>query len=98
MSTLYGATIDVNKFIENLKKGHSAFWRNDKGEVKCNINIWHNDQPDQYGNEMSIQLNSKQDKRETEGKIYIANAKKVKPKEPEAVKVDDIPDLADLPF
>ena len=39
-----------------------------------NYRDWENE-PDKYGNTISIQLNSVKDKREEEGKVYIGNAK-----------------------
>lgn len=44
------------------------------------VNIWINDEPDQYGNTCSIQLNMSKEQREAgEKKVYVCNAK---PNEP----------------
>jgi hypothetical protein len=53
-----------------------------------------NDQPDQYGNILSFQLNSKKDA--TDEKVYFGNAKlpdavKAAPAEVKNSKSDDIP-------
>lgn len=56
------------------KAGHSAFNKSEKnGKVYANIAVWMNDQPDQYGNILSFQLNSKKDA--DDDKVYFGNAK-----------------------
>jgi hypothetical protein len=98
MSTLYGASLNLTKLTAAAKTGHSAFSKGKNGELYVNLNIWLNDTPDQYGNDLSLQLNSKKELRESEGKIYVGNGKKVQAAAPEAVKVDDLAALDDLPF
>jgi len=96
MSTLYGGSICLTDLIEAAKAGHSSCTRSQNGKVYVNINIWLNDTADQYGNDVSLQLNSKKEQREAEGKKYIGNAKKVQA----ATPVTAAPDLElnDLPF
>ena len=98
MSTLYGASLNITKAMAAAKTGHSAFSKGKNGDIYCNLNVWLNDTPDQYGNDMSLQLNSKKELREAEGKIYVGNGKKAQAAAPEAVKVEDFPDIESLPF
>mgnify|MGYP000010409294 FL=1 len=79
MANLLVGSICLTDLNEQAKKGHSAFSRGKNGKIYVNINLWVNETPDQYGNTISIQLNSKKEVRETEGKIYIGNAKPLTP-------------------
>jgi len=70
MSKLIKAKIDVKKIVKSLLYEGS----------KCtylDIDIWINDKPDNYGNDVSIQQYTKKD----EPKIYIGSGKTWKPKE-----------------
>lgn len=98
MSTLYGASVNITKLMAAAKAGHSAFSKAKNGDIYCNLNVWLNDTADQYGNDLSLQLNSKKELRETEGKIYVGNGKKAQAAQPEAVKPEELPDLDSLPF
>jgi len=98
MSTLYGASLNITKLSAAGKTGHSAFSKGKNGDLYVNINVWLNDLPDQFGNDMSLQLNSRKELREQEGKIYVGNGKKAQAAPPEAVKADDLDVLSDLPF
>lgn len=71
MSKLYTGSIDVTKIDkEKLYKGEKGTY--------LNLTIWINDQPDNYGNTMSIQQTTPKDM----PKNYLGNAK-------EFVKVDN---------
>jgi hypothetical protein len=78
-----------------FKAGHSAFNKSEKnGKVYANIAVWMNDEPDQYGNILSFQLNSKKDA--TDDKVYFGNAKlpdgaKAAPAQTSNSKDDDLP-------
>ena len=76
-----------------FKAGHSAFNKSEKnGKVYANIAVWMNDEPDQYGNILSFQLNSKKDA--ADDKVYFGNAKLTEVvKAAPAQKTND-----DLPF
>lgn len=57
-----------------FKKNHSAFNKSQKnGKIYANIAVWMNDEPDEYGNILSFQLNSKKDA--PDDKVYFGNAK-----------------------
>lgn len=78
MSQLSTGSICLTDLLEHAKKGHSAFSKSEKnGKIYLNFKMWTNDEPDQFGNDSSLLLNSKKDKQEAEGKIYIGNAKKI---------------------
>lgn len=92
---LFGGSICISDLMDMAKKGHSAFSKSAKnGKVYCNILVWQNEEVDEYGNSMSLQLSSEKDKREAEkaqfGKGYIGNAKKLETKKP--VSSSDIKD------
>jgi len=102
MSKLFSGSICITDLLENAKKMHSAFSKSQtNNKIYCNILIWENDEPDKYQNTHSIQLNSSKDKKDTEEKIYIGNAKPIERKEPKPVTsndVNDLPEPNDLPF
>jgi hypothetical protein len=64
MSKLIKAKIDVKKINKDL------LFTGTKGTY-LDIDIWINDKPDQYGNDVSIEQSVKKD----EPKIYIGNGK-----------------------
>jgi hypothetical protein len=78
MALFANVSIELSKLREVFKDNphHSAFTVHQNGKTYVNLTIWHNDEFDQYGNNVSIQLNSKQDQRASEGKIYIGNGKR----------------------
>lgn len=100
MSTLLGGSLCLSDINANAKLGHSAFSKAANGKIYFNINIWLNDEKDKYGNTASIQLNSKKDLRDQEGKIYIGNAKPVEAAQPEPLPAgdEDIPGDEELGF
>lgn len=75
MAQLISASVSLTDMVEKAKLGHSAFTRGKNGKVYVALTLWNNDEPDQYGNHMSIQLNSQKEKKESEGKTYIGNGK-----------------------
>lgn len=75
MSKLIQAKIDVTKIVK------SKLFTGQKGTY-LDINIWVNDNPDQFGNDVSIEQKTGKD----EAKIYLGNGKFYKPKEPEPAK------------
>ena len=74
-------SICLSDISEQYKKGHSAFSKvTDKNGVEkiyMSFTGWCNDCTDTY-KDFSLQLNSKQDKQEAEGKVYVGNGK-IKP-------------------
>ena len=89
-------SICITDLMAAAKAAHSSCTRAKNGKAYADIVLWVNDTPDQYGNTVSIQLNSKKEQRETEGKVYIGNAK---PLEKAAAPVSNAPEFDDdLPF
>lgn len=75
MSKMISGSICLTDLVEKAKAGHSAFSKATNGKIYVNILTWQNDTPDQYGNDFSVQLNTKKDAPETEKKQYIGNMK-----------------------
>ncbi len=79
MSKLILASIDVKKIMKSL------LYEGKKGTY-LKLSIWQNDEPDEYGNEFSIQQTTGKD----DPKIYLGNGKYYKPE-------NKAPDKAPLP-
>ena len=78
MGRLIKAKIDVKKIVKSkLFEGKTCTF--------LDIDIWINDKPDQYGNDVSIQQQTKKD----EQKIYIGSGKTWEKKEPAPEKIAD---------
>ena len=75
MSERINASICLTDLGDKARANHSAITTGKNGKKYANITIWINDTKDQFGNDVSIQLNSKQDQREAEGKVYVGNGK-----------------------
>lgn len=79
-----------------FKKNHSAFNKSEKnGKIYANIAVWMNDEPDEFGNILSFQLNSKKDA--PDDKVYFGNAKLPEGGKPAAAAAS-LTDEGDLPF
>lgn len=101
MSQLFNGSICLSDLIANAKLPHSAFTKANNGKIYANISIWLNDEPDKFGNVICLQLNSTKEMRETEGKVYIGNAKKSENAAPEPLSQDsasELPEDDDLTF
>lgn len=88
MSKLYLGKMNVSNIQKQLLfKGKKGTW--------MDIAIWVSDEPDKYGNHISIQQSTKQG----EDKIYLADAKLYQPKAVQVTDINDVPsDNSDLPF
>jgi hypothetical protein len=74
MSKLRTASICFTDLMEAAKAGHTAFSRSKNNKVYFNVAIWDNEQANQFGQNVSIQLSPKKD---TESKaLYIGNGTK----------------------
>ncbi len=103
MSQFLTGSLCLTDIIAAARAGHSAFSKGKNGKVYMNVQQWINPEPDDYGNDASMMLNSRdQETREQEGKVYIGNLKirKSSLRTPQPVDLtNDLPDLdADLPF
>ena len=96
---LFTGSISLTKLLEEAKKAHSAFYTGKDGKKYCNVKIWVNDEPDQFGNHVSLQLNSKKDSENY--KVYLGNMKAHEQKGQESFSKEDAKDIPvddDLPF
>ena len=75
MSERINASICLTDLGDKARANHSAITTGKNGKKYANVTIWINDEKDQFGNDVSIQLNSKQESREAEGKAYVGNGK-----------------------
>jgi hypothetical protein len=75
MSNRINSSICLTDLGEKYRAGHSAFTKGNNNKVYVSLTTWINDEPDKFGNNVSHQLNSKQDKRDAEGKVYVGNGK-----------------------
>lgn len=98
MSKLLYGSVDFSKLLEMAKSGNKAFSKAQNGKIYLNLNIWINDEKDNYGNDASIQTNFKEATKEE--KLYVGNLKFSEFKEPEPLQENsnEIPDDSDLPF
>jgi len=73
---LFYGSICVTDFLEQANKKHSGFSKGNNGKIYAAVNIWLNGEPDKYGNTISVQLQSTKEKKDSEPKVYLGNAKK----------------------
>ncbi|GAG11613.1 unnamed protein product [marine sediment metagenome] len=87
MSKLVFAKIDVTKIDkERLFKGEKGTY--------LDLNIWINDEPDKYGNDISIQQSTKKDEDKIylgNGKFYVKKTNEIKPDANAGGPEDDLP-------
>lgn len=76
MNQSFYGSIDVTRFLEELKGKHSGFYKGNNGKVYANAQVWLNEQPDKYGNVLSIKINPSKDKKDIEKAFYLGNLKK----------------------
>lgn len=98
MAQMLTGSVCFTDLREALKQAHSSGNKAANGKVYANIVIWINDEPDKFGNTASIQLNSTKEKRDSEGKVYIGNAKPMAAAISDPVQANDVDDDDDLPF
>lgn len=87
-------SICITDLMEAAKAAHSSCTRAKNNKAYANVILWVNDEPDKYGNTVSIQLNPTKERRETDPKVYIGNAKPLtapvtETKEPEITESED---------
>lgn len=86
MNKMFYGQLNMTELIDAMKAQHSAFRKvaskkNPGTEIIfANVTMWENDQADQFGNTISLQLNSREDAKAIEGKVYIGNLKLSVPK------------------
>lgn len=95
MGQKYYGSICMSDLINFVKKQHSAFNKADNGKIYANVNVWLNDEPDKFGNQMSIQLNPVKDKVESDGRPYFGNFKVSEKKPIDGSEMVDMQDALD---
>lgn len=97
MSKLLYGSICLSDLVEMGKTGHSAFKKGSNGKIYIDVNVWINDEKDQYGNDASIVLNPSKESGHL--KKYIGNFKYSEVKGSVQANESDIPNIDDLlPF
>ena len=98
MAKLMYGSLDFSKLLELAKKADKSFSKAQNGKIYVNINVWLNDEKDQYGNDASIQTNFKDATKDE--KHYFGNLKISEQKAPESLQENssDIPEPDDLAF
>lgn len=94
MSQLLFGSICFSDLNEQVKKGHKAFSRGKNGKIYFNVNVWINDEPDQYNNEASVQLNFKDATKDDQvyvGNLRISSGKPISPDSVDIVNEEDLP-------
>jgi hypothetical protein len=87
--------IDKTKIISTDKNGNPF----ENGSKFLNIVVWINDEPDQYGNNASIQISQSKEEREAGAKsIYIGNLKEPQSRNNEPASTRSASVADDLPF
>lgn len=76
MSQLFYGSINLSELVQRAKEKHSGFVKGNNGCIYANVSVWLNDQPDKYGNIMSIQVNPAKEKKEVDERFYIGNCKR----------------------
>lgn len=76
MNQSFYGSIDISRLLEELKSKHSGFYKGSNGKVYANAQIWLNEQPDKFGNVISIKINPSKDKKDIEKSFYLGNMKK----------------------
>lgn len=77
MNKRYYGSINFDALVQGIKNGQVATHVTERGKRYVNISVWVNDEPDQYGNEGSLQLVNKKEFMD-EKKIYIGNIRENK--------------------
>jgi hypothetical protein len=93
MSKLLYGSIDFSKLLELAKAGNKAFSKAKNGKIYLNLNVWLNDEKDQYGNDASLQTTFKDATKEE--KNYFGNLK-VSEFQANAIASDEIPNDDDF--
>ena len=98
MSKLLYGSINFSKLLELAKAGNKAFSKADNGKIYLNLNVWINDEKDQFGNDASMQTSFKEATKED--KFYFGNLKISEQQAPKPLEENssDIPESDDLLF
>lgn len=97
---LINGSLCLTDLIQHAKAGHSAFSKGKNGKIYFNFTEWVNDEPNQYGQHSSYQLNSSKEKKAEDlqmfGKCYIGNGKKSEGGAGEHITAADVDELGEV--
>ncbi|CAB4151454.1 hypothetical protein UFOVP597_18 [uncultured Caudovirales phage] len=93
---LFIGSICLSDLNAKAKEGHPAFSKANNGKIYVNVNLWHNEEPDQYEKVAQLQLSKPKDSKEAT--IYVGSFSLPKKKEPEAILPTDLLEDDDCPF
>ena len=98
MSKLLYGSVDFSKLLELAKAGNKAFSKAANGKIYLNLNVWINDEKDNYGNDASVQITFKDATKEE--KVYCGNFKISEQAAPQPIDINDLdlPDTDELPY
>jgi len=98
MSKLLYGSLDFTKLLELAKSGNKAFSKASNGKIYLNVNVWINDEKDNYGNDASVQITFKDATKEE--KVYCGNLKVSEQQSPKPLEEgsNEIPEADDLPY
>lgn len=65
-------SLSLQKIGDAVRAGHGSITTDKKGNKYVNVTLWVNDKEDDYGNDISLQLNSRT---QGDAKVYVGNAK-----------------------
>lgn len=96
-------SICLTDLLAHARAQHSAFTKSAaNGKIYVSIKMWDNEEPNQHGQHISVQLNPSVDAGESEKGIYIGNLKHVERKGPQPISEADMEEIPasddDLPF
>lgn len=99
MSQLLYGSINYDALLKEIRTGKIQTFVTDSGVRLVNINVWVNDEPNNYDNDASIQLQLKSEHRGDKAP-YIGNLRKYIKKEPTPGSENNFPEGEDddLPF
>lgn len=93
---LFIGSLCLSDLNTKAKEGHPAFSKANNGKIYVNVNLWHNEEPDQYEKVAQLQLSKPKDSKEST--IYVGSFSLPKKKEPEAILPSDLLEDDDCPF
>lgn len=76
MSKLRNISICYTDLVALGKAGHSAFSRHKNGKIYLSVSVWDNDKPNEWGQDVAMQLNPAKDSEDK--KVYVGNGKIIK--------------------
>jgi len=94
MSRRFSGSLDLTALGEAARANHPSIKKGNNGHTYSNVTIWQNDEPDQWGNTISIQLQQPMDS--DLAKVYVGRAKPPQPKAdtaptPQGDEANDLP-------